>query len=32
MESRNLISKEKIEKNQIKSFAKFENIKTDYFL
>ena len=34
MESSNLISKEKIkiEKNKIISVAKFENIKTDYFL
>ena len=32
MESRNLISKEKAEKVQIKSIDKFANIKTDYFL
>ena len=32
MESNNLISKEKIEKNQIISVVKFENIKADYFL
>ena len=32
MEYSNLISKEKKEKNQIKSDAKYENIKADYFL
>ena len=32
MESDNLISKEKNEKNQIKSGTKYENIKTNYFL
>ena len=32
MESNNLISKEKIKINQIKSVAKYEMIKTDYFL
>ena len=32
MESDNLISKEKNEKNQIKSVVKYENIKADYFL
>ena len=32
MGSSNLINKAKIEKNQIKSDAKYENIKADYFL
>ena len=32
METNNLISKEKDEKNQIKSDTKYENIKADYFL
>ena len=32
MESDNLISKEKTEKNQIKLDAKYEYIKADYFL
>ena len=32
MESSNLIFEEKSEKKQIKSFSKYENIKTDYFL
>ena len=32
MESGNLISKEKKEKNQIKSVTKYENIRADYFL
>ena len=32
MESSNLISKEKIKINQIKSISKYEKIKTDYFL
>ena len=32
MESNNLISEEKREKNQIKSHVKYENIKADYFL
>ncbi len=32
MESNNLVSGEKSEKKQIKSFAKYENIKADYFL
>ena len=32
METDNLISKGKKEKNQIKSGAIYENIKTDYFL
>ena len=32
MESINLISESKKEKNQIKSYAKYENIKADYFL
>ena len=32
MESNNLISEEKSEKKQVKSFAKYENIKADYFL
>ena len=32
MESNNLISKEKIKINQIKSVDKYEKIKTDYFL
>ena len=32
MGSINLISKEENEKNQIKSVAKYENIKADYFL
>ena len=32
MESCNLISKEKEEKNQIKSAARYENIKANYFL
>ena len=32
MESNNLISKEKKEKDEIKSLFKYENIKADYFL
>ena len=32
METGNLISKEKVEKIQIKAFNKYEIIKTDYFL
>ena len=32
MESGNLISKVKVEKNQLKSASKYENIKADYFL
>ena len=32
MESSNLISEAKIEKNHVKSNAKYENIKADYFL
>ena len=32
MESSNLISETKKEKNQIKSYSKYENIKADYFL
>ena len=32
MESNNLVSGGKSEKNQIKSFVKYENIKADYFL
>ena len=32
MESNNLISKEKIKINQIKSITKYKMIKTDYFL
>ena len=32
MKSSNLVSKEKIEKNQIKSMDKFNNLKADYFL
>ena len=32
MKQSNLVSKEKVEKNQIKSGAIYENIKTDYFL
>ena len=32
MESSNLISESKKEKNQFKSGAKYENIKADYFL
>ena len=32
MESNNLVSGGKLEKNQIKSLVKYENIKADYFL
>ena len=32
MEYGNLISKVKVEKNQLKSASKYENIKADYFL
>ena len=32
MESSNIISKEKFEKNKIKLVSKYENIKTDYFI
>ena len=32
MESGNLISKIKVEKNQLKSVTRYENIKADYFL
>ena len=32
MESGNLISKVKEEKNKLKSASKYENIKADYFL
>ena len=32
MESGNLISKVKEEKNQLKSVSKYENIKANYFL
>ena len=32
MKSSNLVSKEKIGKNQIKSMDKFNNLKADYFL
>ena len=32
MESCNLISKIKVEKNQLKSTTRYENIKADYFL
>ena len=32
MESNNLISEAKKEKNKIKSYAKYENIQADYFL
>ena len=32
MESDNLVFKEKVEKNQIKSKNKYEKLKSDYFL
>ena len=32
MESCNLMSKVKLEKNQLKSATKYDNIKADYFL